>query len=398
MKIIFVVNWYQGFGLSGGDRIWVELVKGWQAKVQLLIVGPPEAKDLLLAHGLRDVKFVQSVPRASDHNLLSASSLVKNTLIKTFYGSCFFMRSRSLIKETDCIYSTSDFWPDFFPSFIAKMLNPKIKWIAGFYLTAPAPFSKESPYKGIHFLKGLLYFVIQLPAYLLIKLYSDTVFVTSQPDVSKFLTKKRLEREVVVVRGGVDTSLLEKYKDFRKEYESNKKYGACYYGRFHQQKGVLVILDIWKLVTKVKPDAILAMIGNGELENEVKKKIEELGLGDNVKLFGHMEDGEAKLKVFWQSKIVLHPATYDSGGMASAEVMLWGIPGVSFDLKSLKTYYPKGMLKTKMFDLYEFSENIIKLLDDSVLYERMSKEAFDLILSKWSWSERANYIFEQVFR
>ena len=31
--------------------------------------------------------------------------------------------------------------------------------------------------------------------------------------------------------------------------------------------------------------------------------------------------------------------------MAAAEAMAWGLPGVSFDLESLKTYYQKVWLK-----------------------------------------------------
>ena len=65
-----------------------------------------------------------------------------------------------------------------------------------------------------------------------------------------------------------------------------RKYDACFVGRFHQQKGVLVLIDIWKEVVKLKPDAKLAMIGNGPLEEEVKNRAKEYGIGNNIDLFG----------------------------------------------------------------------------------------------------------------
>ena len=36
MKTLFVIaNWMQGTGLSGGDRIFIELVKRWQLKLNI---------------------------------------------------------------------------------------------------------------------------------------------------------------------------------------------------------------------------------------------------------------------------------------------------------------------------------------------------------------------------
>ena len=101
--------------------------------------------------------------------------------------------------------------------------------------------------------------------------------------------------------------------------------------------------------------------------------------------------------MFKQSKIVLHPATYDSGGMAAAEAMAWGLPGVGFDLESLKTYYPKGMLKTKCFDNNEFAENIEEMLTNPVTYKKLKDEALDLINTEWEWTARSKIIFDQIF-
>jgi glycosyltransferase involved in cell wall biosynthesis len=138
------------------------------------------------------------------------------------------------------------------------------------------------------------------------------------------------------------------------------------------------------------------MIGIGPLEKEIREKIEKLGLQNNVELLG-FKDGDEKHEIFKQSKIVVHPATYDSGGMAAAEAMGWGLPGVSFDLEALRTYYPKGMLKTKCFDLREFANNIIELLSNKELYNKLSKEALKLVKEEWDWNKRASLIYKKVF-
>jgi glycosyltransferase involved in cell wall biosynthesis len=83
--------------------------------------------------------------------------------------------------------------------------------------------------------------------------------------------------------------------------------------------------------------------------------------------------------------------------MAACEVMAWGLPGVSFDLEALNTYYPKGMIKTKCFDFQEFANNIIELLTNKELYNRLSKDSLDVVREEWDWNKRAEVIYSQIF-
>jgi glycosyltransferase involved in cell wall biosynthesis len=139
------------------------------------------------------------------------------------------------------------------------------------------------------------------------------------------------------------------------------------------------------------------MIGNGPQNMEVRTKVKKYGLENNIDLLGFM-DGQKKYEIFKQSKMMLHPAIYDSGGMAAAEGMAWGLPGVSFDLLALKTYYPKGMVKTEINNPDKFVQNILKLLDDQVFYDKMSQEAHELIIEVWNWKKRSERILELIIR
>jgi len=200
-----------------------------------------------------------------------------------------------------------------------------------------------------------------------------------------------------VVQGGVDVSASEAWLGERSEVggqrSEEKKYDACFIGRLHYQKGVLLLLDIWKKVCEQKPDARLAMIGNGPLEDEARAKIKALGLEQNVELLGFM-DGVQKFEIFKQSKVMVHPATYDSGGMAAAEGMAWRLPGVSFDLEALKTYYPQGMVKVPCYDQQFFADTILRLLDDPAFYEEQAHLAHDLVLNVWDWNKRAENVWK----
>ncbi len=398
-KIFFIANNNIGdSGLSGGDRIFIEFARSWKEKTALYIIGSEEALTICKREGLTGVAFLKTCGKLGLKNVFSLSAIFRNFFKKFINGCLFIIKNRKLVKTCSHVYSVSDFYPDSFPAFIIKLLNPKVKWIAGFYLFAPAPCARDNPYKGKDIFRGILYWLSQKPIYWIINKYADIVFVTSEPDRIKFITSARNPSKVLAIRGGVDISAANRYLNSQKVIPvSERKYDACFQGRFHVQKGVLALIDIWKIVVEEMSDATLAMIGNGSLETEVMNRIKQYGLQNNVCLLGFL-DGEAKFDIFKQSKIVLHPATFDSGGMSAAEAMAWGLPGVSFDLACLRTYYPRGMVKIPMFDYGKFAHEIIHLLSDKKYYEQIAFAARSLIISEWDWRKQAEDIFKKVFK
>lgn len=400
-KIIFISNLDTGEGMSGGSRIYFEFLKNWN-NIHKIFFGSAGTIARLKKENIDNIQFIKTDDE-NNGDLYSVTGIFHYTFWKLVKGIRTIRKNRNLIKEADYVYSVSDFWPDFWPSFYAKLQNKKIKWIVGYYLFAPVPWSKDSPYKGKNRLRGSFYWLMQRPTYIIAKRFADFVFVTSEPDVKKFITKRRDRSKIIVVQGGVDITESEKYLNSGNIIlVKSRKYDACFVGRFHYQKGVVNLIDIWKKVCQVRKDAKLAMIGNASLENPIEKMVKEKinmhKLENNIDLLG-FRDGQKKYDIFKQSKIIVHPAIYDSGGMAAAEGMAWGLPGVSFDLEALKTYYPKGMIKTKRGDTSQFAENILKLLNNYEYYDKISKEAVELIVEVWDWNKRSqkiiNYILNQ---
>ena len=407
MRICFIANNNIGYGLSGGDRIFTELLKRWTPYASLQLMGCQESIDIARRCGV-DVPFLKTA-EPNQHPDFGIIGLFFHVWHRLRAGIRGLETYAAALKEVDVVYSVSDFYPDFIPSYLLKRRNPKILWIAGYYLFAPAPWAKVTPYTGRQRLRGLVYWLMQLPSYYLINKYADKVFVTSEPDVHYFVNSKRARDQVIVVQGGVDVTASEEWLRQRAEVggqppsprlrrpgrSEDKKYDACFIGRFHYQKGVLLLIDIWKKVCERKADAKCAMIGNGPLEDDIRVKIKALGLEQNIDLLGFM-DGEKKFGIFKQSKVMVHPATYDSGGMAAAEGMAWRLPGVSFDLEALKTYYPQGMVKIPCFDEQQFADTILRLLNEPAFYEEQASLAHELVLNVWDWDKRAENVWKAL--
>lgn len=369
--------------LSGADRIFIECSKCWSKMGHnICLITCEEGYKMCQRYGLRDVGYIITSPRYRlPLYLLYVLRMIKGVILGWRMSSYF---------RNAVVYSSSDFWPDSIPACLWKIRFKRVKWIAGFYLFVPNPFSEETPYKGKRLLRGLLYYVSQMPVYWLVKRYADMVWVTSESDRWRFIDGRRLTPDkVIAVRGGVDIRTPISVPE-----PEEKMFDAVYIGRFHPQKGVLELIDVWRYVCEKRPEARLAVIGVGELENEVKKKVTKYGLEKNTVFFG-FKDGVEKIKVLKASKVVVHPAIYDSGGMAACEAMACGLPGVSFDLPALRTYYPKGMLKAPCYDLKAFAENLLKLLNDKELHRKLAADALNWA-KKWDWDKRSEELLEAM--
>lgn len=367
-----------GEGLSGGDRIFIEFARRWSKDHLIHIYVWREGHRIIRAQKLKS-------PNVRIHiiNLFFLPKLgfLINYLARIIAGIYLGFTLRPPLNAY--MYSASDFWMDVTPALILKWRFPTLVWLSGWYQTAPSPFSQTaSPF----------YWLSQLIIKPFITRWADFILVNNTDELRRFPT--RMPKSLIVVLGAIDLPAIQSYIASRPR--AKKEFAAVFQGRFHPQKGVLELLDIWKLVVQKLSDAKLAMIGDGELMPEVIHKIAKLDLNQNIKLFGYVYDGAKKYSIFYSGKIVVHPALYDSGGMAAAEAMAFGLPAVGFDLKSYESYYPTGMTKVPLGDLPSFASAIAKLLTDPKLYSQQSQTALSVARSDWSWDTRARQVLKHV--
>lgn len=366
-----------GQGISGGDRIFIEFARRWSKEIPLTIYLWEEGYEMCLRHKLQmsNVKC-----QISNMEPWRRFGFIVNYFARIIEGIRLGLTIKVENSKNTIVYSASEFWMDSLPALILKLRFSKIKWAAAWYQTAP------NPLKG--FSGALPYWLVQLPIKPLINRFANFVLVNNDEE------KKQFQNSVVVL-GAID---LQKIKIWKSKLKNLPKiYDGVFQGRFHPQKGVLELVDIWKLVISKKPDAKLVMIGDGSLMESVKLKVKSKKLENNIILTGYLFDGEEKYKIFSQSKVVVHPAFYDSGGMASYEAMAFVLPCVGFNLSSYGSYYPKGMEKVPQGDLKLFAGKILRLLADKKLYGKVAGDAYQMV-KNMSWDKRARQILDQMLK
>lgn len=76
----------------------------------------------------------------------------------------------------------------------------------------------------------------------------------------------------------------------RKELDLGDRFVVGHVGRFTYAKNHGFLIEIFNEILKIKPDALLLLVGTGELEETIKTKVEETGISQSVRFLGVRSD------------------------------------------------------------------------------------------------------------
>ena len=96
--------------------------------------------------------------------------------------------------------------------------------------------------------------------------------------------------EVTIIQNAIDLQYFSKNKElnehFRQTNNLNGKFIVGHIGRFSQQKNHNKLIDIFNEILKINENSFLLLVGTGELEDEIKRKVASLGISNNVLFYG----------------------------------------------------------------------------------------------------------------
>lgn len=132
--------------------------------------------------------------------------------------------------------------------------------------------------------------------------------------------------EFKVIHNAID---LERYRyneevrsELRKELGLEDKFVIGHIGRFCFQKNHDFLIDIFDEVCRKREDAVLMLIGEGELENEVRGKVHRLGLDDRVLFLGKKADA---YRYYQAMDVFLLPSRYEGLPVVGVEAQAAGL-------------------------------------------------------------------------
>lgn len=108
----------------------------------------------------------------------------------------------------------------------------------------------------------------------------------------------------------------------RKELKLEKKFVVGHIGRFSYQKNHEFLIDIFYEIQKQKAESILLLIGEGELETSIRKKVLDLGIEDEVVFLGITNKVEEYLQAM---DVFVLPSRFEGLPVIGVEAQASGI-------------------------------------------------------------------------
>lgn len=111
--------------------------------------------------------------------------------------------------------------------------------------------------------------------------------------------------------------------DIRKEFNVEKAKIIGHVGRFSEQKNHFFLLKVFSEIHNINPDTVLMLVGQGELEKEIRRNAEEMGLSDHIIFTGVRSD---IAKILSAMDVFVFPSLYEGMPNTVIEAQATGLP------------------------------------------------------------------------
>ena len=201
------------------------------------------------------------------------------------YFPCFTAKVHSLFRKTPLVITWHEIWDKYWFEYLGK--------------------------------KGLFGWIVER---LTARLISKNIAVSER-------TKKDLEslgvKNVKVIHNGIDFKKIESVKPSEEESD------IVFAGRLIKDKNVDVLIKAISLIRREISDIKCIIIGDGPEKEKLMKLAKELGVENNVKFVGFLENHDDVIAYMKSSKVFVLPSTREGFGIVALEANACGLPVVT---------------------------------------------------------------------
>lgn len=174
-----------------------------------------------------------------------------------------------------------------------------------------------------------------------------------------------------LIKNGIDLNEFTYNEEIRKKYRekigaSNKKV-IGHIGNFVYQKNHTFLIDVFNELLKVNSNYLLLLISDGQLLDEIKKKVAKLGIDEHVIFLGKTTEINCYLQAM---DIFVLPSHYEGLPVVLIEAQAMGLPCLVSD---------KVSIESRLTNLVKFIPiDNKKLWVDTILNQRLGNRELDV--------------------
>lgn len=158
-----------------------------------------------------------------------------------------------------------------------------------------------------------------------------------------------------VMKNGIDfnrfKNLTKSNEEIRKELNIDKDaYVVGNIGRFHYQKNHEFTINVFKEILKKNSNSVLLLVGEGKLRSSIEKQINDLGIGDKVRILSNRNDIPELINCM---NVFLFPSRYEGLGIVLIEAQVSNKHCIVSDVVPKEAFQSDLITTMSLNDSYE---------------------------------------------
>lgn len=203
--------------------------------------------------------------------------------------------------------------------------------------------------------------------YLLAAQKAKRIFWVSSASFNGYRFHEALKDKSVILRNVIDPQTI---RDKAMSAEPGQNYDIVFLGRMDYPKNPTRLVEIMAAVSKAEPGVQCAIAGIGDLEPDVKAKIEELNCAESVHQLGFLSNPYGLLK---NAKLMLMTSRWEGLPMCALEAMTLGTPIVSTPVDGLLDVVEPGKTGFLAAENDGLTQSCLTILRDAALRKEMEE-------------------------
>lgn len=217
------------------------------------------------------------------------------------------------------------------------------------------------------------------------------ILSNSQAAFDFFYKEKQQDERFQVIYNGIDATKFEVgNQNLRQEFDiPNNAFVIGHTGRLNYAKNHEVIIKVAERLIKKHSDIYFILCGNG-VKTGLEKKVQELGIKANIRLFDNRRD----IPVFLNTmNAYFFPSVTEGQPNALIEAMIMGLPFVASDIEPIKETVVDHSKLFNPFDIDGFSTALEKLYLEKADRDLLLKEE---TIERFDYKERFDEFYKKL--
>ncbi len=210
--------------------------------------------------------------------------------------------------------------------------------------------------------------------------------------------------KIRVIPNGVD---LSRYRKRDGEHLSRDSFAApdekivFFVGRLVQEKGAHILLEAVPKVLQHYSKTKFVISGKGPALDYLKNRARDMDVYDRIYFTGYIDDATRDF-LYREADVAVFPSLYEPFGMVALEAMAARTPVVVADVGGLAEIVEHEVNGLKCYpgNPNSLADNILRLLYDPELAERLAERAYRNLRQQYTWEEIAHKtreVYEEVY-